>query len=132
MRPLLAVTRRHSTKLCLPGGKCDPGEDWATAAVRETQEETGVSVPGDRIAWVHTGPCESYPGGPSDFEVATFLAVWDEAYGPVVQQEPGIEPVWMSVEEWLRHSAMPVYNGQLRLEVDLFLSRRGSSDAEEN
>lgn len=28
----------------LPGGRCEPGEDAATAAVRETYEETGLTV----------------------------------------------------------------------------------------
>jgi 8-oxo-dGTP diphosphatase len=28
----------------LPGGRCEPGEDAATAAVRETYEETGLEV----------------------------------------------------------------------------------------
>jgi ADP-ribose pyrophosphatase YjhB (NUDIX family) len=28
----------------VPGGRCEPGEDAATAAVRETYEETGLAV----------------------------------------------------------------------------------------
>lgn len=28
----------------VPGGRCEPGEDAATTAVRETREETGVTV----------------------------------------------------------------------------------------
>ncbi len=34
-----------------PGGACDPGEDYATAALREMEEETGWSLePGPEIA----------------------------------------------------------------------------------
>ena len=29
---------------CGPGGECDPGEDFAAAAVRELHEETGLQV----------------------------------------------------------------------------------------
>jgi 8-oxo-dGTP diphosphatase len=33
----------------LPGGRCEPGEDAATAAVRETYEETGLVVTAGRL-----------------------------------------------------------------------------------
>lgn len=33
----------------LPGGRCEPGEDAAAAAVRETYEETGLVVAAGRI-----------------------------------------------------------------------------------
>ena len=33
----------------LPGGRCEPGEDAAAAAVRETYEETGLAVAADRL-----------------------------------------------------------------------------------
>ncbi|HEY7101597.1 MAG TPA: NUDIX domain-containing protein [Mycobacteriales bacterium] len=33
----------------LPGGRCEPGEDAAAAAVRETYEETGLEVTADRL-----------------------------------------------------------------------------------
>lgn len=114
---VLAVTRRLGTNLCLPGGKCDEGETFEEAAVRETFEETGARVPMDKLTLVHRGPCESYPGGPADFDVVAYLADWDDAYGPVAQQEHGIEPRWVSADELLNRSAMPVYNQRLRTEV---------------
>jgi 8-oxo-dGTP diphosphatase len=33
----------------LPGGRCEPGEDAAVAAVRETYEETGLAVAAGRL-----------------------------------------------------------------------------------
>ncbi len=33
----------------VPGGGLDPDEDWATAAVREVAEETGVTLMGDQL-----------------------------------------------------------------------------------
>ena len=33
----------------LPGGRCEPGEDAAAAAVRETYEETGLEVSAGRL-----------------------------------------------------------------------------------
>ena len=44
----------------LPGGRCEPGEDAAAAAVRETYEETGLEVAAGRLV----GRVErSGPGG---------------------------------------------------------------------
>jgi 8-oxo-dGTP pyrophosphatase MutT (NUDIX family) len=36
--------RAHSGQIALPGGVCDPGEDAAAAARRETYEELGVAT----------------------------------------------------------------------------------------
>jgi 8-oxo-dGTP diphosphatase len=44
---LLLIQRGHEPDLgrwTLPGGRCEPGETTAEAAVRETREETGLEV----------------------------------------------------------------------------------------
>jgi ADP-ribose pyrophosphatase YjhB (NUDIX family) len=41
---MLLVDEVASMGFWLPGGRVDPGEDFATAAVRETREEAGVAV----------------------------------------------------------------------------------------
>ncbi|HVH21554.1 MAG TPA: NUDIX domain-containing protein [Pseudonocardia sp.] len=41
----------------VPGGRVEPGEDDATALVRELQEETGLTVqPGELVGRVRRGP----------------------------------------------------------------------------
>jgi 8-oxo-dGTP pyrophosphatase MutT (NUDIX family) len=114
---VLAVTRRHGTDLCLPGGKCDPGESFEVAAAREAFEETGVRVPLEALIFLHQGPCESTPGGIPDYDVVAYLVDWQDTYGPVAQQEDGIRPQWVTPDELLARSAMPVYNQVLRAKV---------------
>ena len=43
---LLTVRKAGSSRFMLPGGKIDPGETAAEAAVREVMEEIGVDVSG--------------------------------------------------------------------------------------
>ncbi len=54
--------------LDLPGGDIDPGEDAATAAKRELEEETGYT--GDVVS-VHTYPIDAYHTGLRNVFVAT-------------------------------------------------------------
>ncbi|MHC8314792.1 NUDIX hydrolase [Pseudomonas sp. LB3P31] len=42
----ILLVRKHRCRWTLPGGKVEPGESIADAAVRELQEETSLSVDG--------------------------------------------------------------------------------------
>ena len=46
---LLLVRKRGTTLFMQPGGKLEPGETAAAAAVRELQEELGLAVPAARL-----------------------------------------------------------------------------------
>jgi ADP-ribose pyrophosphatase YjhB (NUDIX family) len=53
---ILLTKRRDFEVWCLPGGEVDPGESLAQAAIREAQEEVGLSVHLERLVGVHTRP----------------------------------------------------------------------------
>jgi 8-oxo-dGTP pyrophosphatase MutT (NUDIX family) len=117
----LAVTRRRDPRLlCLPGGKLDPGETLLDAAVRETAEESGVRVPPEALSLLFHGPCENDLGEAPEYEVSTFLAAWDEAWGPLQTLEANILPQWVTVAQFLQAGAMPIYN---RAVLDAFAAR---------
>jgi 8-oxo-dGTP diphosphatase len=50
--------RWHTT-----GGTIEPGEEPATAAIREAREETGLEVVAERLVGVYAWPRVSYPNG---------------------------------------------------------------------
>src|SRR5438477_2969354 len=55
-----AGLRSHSAQWALPGGRCDPGESRAQAALRELHEELGVEVgEGDVLGLLDDYPTRS-------------------------------------------------------------------------
>lgn len=96
----LAVTRRNSERFGLPGGKVDPGETNLQAAIREAQEETGLSI---------TKAEALFSQDDGEFMTHCFLAT--EWSGEAREVEPGIKPVWNKAEEMYGpNSAFPIYN----------------------
>ncbi len=92
----------------IPGGAMDPGESPASAAVRETKEETGLDIRVDRLIGVWGGSPEHqvvYPNGDIvDYVMVTFGGrIIAGTLEP--DQEEFEELGWFSVDE-LR--AMPV------------------------
>ncbi|UAB79426.1 CoA pyrophosphatase [Erythrobacter sp. SCSIO 43205] len=62
--------RDHPGQVAFPGGKCDPGEDAITAALREAEEE--LALPRDQVRVIGTG--DLYTTG-TGFDVTPVLAV---------------------------------------------------------
>lgn len=74
---VLLGRRSDNGRLTPVTGIVDPGEEPADAAVREAEEEAGVRIRVDRLAWVHQIPRVTYDNGDqSDYLDLTFACEW--------------------------------------------------------
>lgn len=106
----LAVTRRHSEELCLPGGKREKGESAIYNAIRETAEETGVWVPKALMTPLYSAPCDPDPLNQQTFFVDTFIAPFNHTMGYPANMEEGIRVVWIEEDEFMRRTPFKIYN----------------------
>ncbi len=74
---VLLGRRSDDGRLTPVTGIVDPGEEPADAAVREAEEEAGVRIVAERLAWVHQIPRVTYDNGDqSDYLDLTFSCRW--------------------------------------------------------
>lgn len=66
--------RHHAGQIALPGGRQEPNEPLVQTAIRETEEEIGVSIPDQDIV----GALRSIYIPPSDFTLTPFVAWLDQ------------------------------------------------------
>lgn len=91
----LSVSRRNDvTQWGLPGGKVDPGETVAEAAVRETGEEVGLALNARDLKPVYTGICPG-KGVDDTYEVQAYVVkVGDELLASLAP-ERGLYVAWL-------------------------------------
>jgi 8-oxo-dGTP pyrophosphatase MutT (NUDIX family) len=82
-------------KLCLPGGKIDPGETPKFAAIREMLEETGLDIEGEMIvATSKIGPCNYF---------LSFCSEKDPII--ILDEDEHYQYVWMSHNDIVKEPA---------------------------
>ena len=86
-----------------PKGKVEPGETLAAAALRETEEETGLNRLRLGRLWLKTYHIYDLYGG-WHFKQTSWFEMWQtESQMLVPQKEEGITSVeWVSSTEWRR------------------------------
>ena len=111
----LVLTRRHETltqhagQISLPGGRRDQGESLETTALRETEEEIGVSSAAIKIV----GRLNSIYIPPTDFTVAPFVG-WSATQHQFV---PAVAEVAEIIEVSLDHLLNPKSLGQGEVKI---------------
>ncbi len=102
-------------------GIVDPGEEPAVAAAREAQEEAGVVIRVDRLAWVHQIPRITYENGDqSDYLDLTFRCSW-------VEGEPFPVDGEMTEVGWFRLDDLRELDADMRQRIAFALPERGEA-----
>lgn len=99
-------------------GIIDPGEDPATAAVREVGEETGVRARPDRLVWVHvTGPVVYPNGDQTQYLDLVFRLTWLEG-------EPSPADGENTEASWFAPDALPELSADMLRRIHAALENR--------
>ena len=100
----LAVTNRKHDGYTLPGGKIDPGETPAEAAVRELREETGLRVRIDQLRG--SGDYFEHTWRDTPVRCYAFFVDWSVVDGQeAVPQEEGTQVFWVTRDDLLNPSS---------------------------
>jgi 8-oxo-dGTP diphosphatase len=95
---ILLIRRRGEGTWGIPGGGVEPGESWASAALRECREETGWTATMDGLLGVYSDPTTQvhrYPDGSvRHFVGVVFLGTADRYVGG--RDDEAYELRWVS------------------------------------
>ena len=115
---ILLVKRADNGAWTPVTGIIDPGEEPATAAVREVEEEAGVRVHPESLAWVHvTDPVVYANGDTTQYLDLVFRMAW-------VSGEPEPGDGENTETSWFALDALPVLSPDMRRRIEAALENR--------
>ena len=107
-RFLLTQERRYGATWSVPGGRVEPGETLAAAAVREVLEETGVPIKLDGVLRVEHSPSE----GSARIRVIFIGSPLDDTAPKATPDEESLGAAYLTLDE-IRE--LPLRGAELRV-----------------
>lgn len=113
---LLLVRRSDNRQWGPVTGIVDPGEQPAAAAQREAQEEAGVQIAVDRLAWVAAQPLTTHPNGDLAYYLDhTFACRWVSGE-PYPADDESVDAAWRRADD------LPPMPAAYRARIDCVLA----------
>lgn len=110
---IVVVRRRQDpSKVGLAGGKIQEGETLWDALSRETREEIGIVLDWQKARPLFIDICED-DNNIQDYWNTCFYLEIEDPHIVFPSEEPELDPHWVSVEEFLKRSAFPRFNGKM-------------------
>ena len=106
---LVVHERKHGQLWYLPAGRVEPGEDFFTAAHRETLEESGIPIELEGILRIEHSPA---PDGSARMRVIFLARPADDRAPKSTPDAESLEARWVTMKDL---EALPLRGEELRL-----------------